>query len=214
MTHSLHRRGSIEDLHEDYVVLTVPNRDSGRVSEESQEKLRQIWEIVSRHAKDLVNFGNGISKKPMEELTKNKSRTAAMLVFKDRESLKSCLQEIKDREFGISIVISGLYDHTEALCSDLGTSPHTVEHSLGIHGNTERLPDEDVLEITTMCGHAVVSPHLVTHLVERINNGKTTHEKAAEELSRMCTCGIFNPYRAEKILRKLTATATLCGVLE
>jgi len=95
----------------------------------------------------------------------------------------------------------------ERLCAEVGLSPHTVEHSLGIHGNTERLPDENVLEITTMCGHAMVSANLVTHLVAEIDEGKTTHEEAANELSRMCDCGIFNPYRAEKLLRKMTSEA-------
>jgi hypothetical protein len=90
------------------------------------------------------------------------------------------------------------------ICSEIGLAPHTVEHSLGVHGKTEKLPDENALEITTMCGHAMVSPNLVLDLVKQIDEGKVTHEKAAIELSRMCDCGIFNPYRAEKLLRKMT----------
>jgi len=208
MTHSLHRRGNVADLHEDYVVLGIPNRGKDHsLSEESQENLRQIWEILSRYEQDLANFGTGVGRYPMEVLKKNKSKKAVMVAFKDRETLKSCLREIKDRNLGISIVLSGIYEHTEELCKELGLSPHTVEHSLDIHGKTERLPEESVLEITTLCGHAMASPNLVKHLVERINEGKITHAEAAEELSRMCDCGIFNPHRAEKILRKLTSTA-------
>ncbi len=95
----------------------------------------------------------------------------------------------------------------EKLCSEIGLSPHTVEYSLGIHGNTKKLPDENLLEITTMCGHAMVSPNLVIDLVKQIDTGETTHEEASKELSRMCDCGIFNPFRAEKLLRKLTRAA-------
>ena len=82
---------------------------------------------------------------------------------------------------------------------------HTVEHSLGIHGNTEKLPDEGILEITTMCGHALVSASLVTHLADQIKSGDMDYKAASTELSRGCACGIFNPYRAEKLLEKVVA---------
>jgi hypothetical protein len=35
----------------------------------------------------------------------------------------------------------------------IALSPHTVEHSLSVHGKTERLPDENILEINMMCGY-------------------------------------------------------------
>lgn len=208
MTHSLHRRGSLEDLREDFVLLVIPPRDeNSQESEETQEKMRQVWEVFSHYEKDLAGFGNGLSLVPMEVLKINKAKTIAHAVFKDRETLKSCIRELRDRQFGMSVVVSGVYEEVNNICSELGFSPHTVEHSLNVHGKTERLPDKHVLEITTMCGHHTVSPYLAMHLVEWINRGKITYEKAAKELSRMCTCGIFNPHRAEKILRKLASKA-------
>ena len=105
------------------------------------------------------------------------------------------------------MVISGLYDEAESICSELGIAPpHTVEHSLGTHGRTDKLPDENTLEIVTMCGHAMVSPNLVPHLLGEIEAGKKTFEEAADILSERCDCGIFNPYRAVKILRKMAST--------
>jgi len=208
MTHTLHRRGDNESLSEDYVMLIMPAR--GVNFDGSEEKMRQIWEVISRYEGKLPNFGNasnGNSHRTSMEVLKKATSWIAHVVFKDRETLKACLKELKERDFGISVVISGLYEDVERLCAEVGLSPHTVEHSLGIHGNTERLPDENVLEITTMCGHAMVSANLVTHLVAEIDEGKTTHEEAAKELSRMCDCGIFNPYRAEKLLRKMTSEA-------
>jgi hypothetical protein len=208
MTHSLHRRGSIEDLREDFVLLVIPPRDeNSQESEETQEKMRQVWEVISHYEKHLTSYGNGIRLVPMDVLKSNKAKTIAHAVFKDRETLKTCIRELRDRQFGISVVISGLYEEVNKICSELGFSPHTVEHSLGVHGKTERLPGKDVLEITTMCGHHTVSPYLAMHLAERITKGKMTYEKAAKELSKMCTCGIFNPHRAENILRKLTSKA-------
>jgi len=115
------------------------------------------------------------------------------------------LRELKDRDIGVSIVVSGVHEDVEKLSLEVGLSPHTVEHSLGTHGKTERLPGENILEITTMCGHALVSPNLVVEMAEQIQRGKLTYHEAAVELSRICDCGIFNPGRAEKILRKMTS---------
>ena len=171
--------------------------------------MRKIWEVISHYEKDLVNFGNHNPQRgnrelySMEYLKETKSRIAHV-VFKDQETLKACLKELKNRDFGISVVISGLYDDVEKICSEVGLLPHTVNCSLGIHGRTERLPAENVLEITTMCGHAMVSPNLVIDMVDRINRRKITHKNAVKELSRMCDCGVFNSYRAEKLLRRMT----------
>ena len=208
MTHTLHRRGDNESLSEDYVMLIMPAR--GVNFDGSEEKMKQIWEIISHYEGELSNFGNasnGNSHRTTMEVLKKATSMIAHAVFKDRETLKSCLRELKERDFGISVVISGLYEDVEKLCAEVGLSPHTVEHSLGIHGNIERLPDENVLEITTMCGHAMVSPNLITHLLTEIDEGKIAYEEAAKELSRMCDCGIFNPYRAEKLLREMSSEA-------
>ena len=94
-------------------------------------------------------------------------------------------------------------EQREQLCGEIGLKPHTVEHSLGIHGNTDRLPEENVLEISTMCGHSLVSPYLIHHMVEQIKGGSLTYEDAANELSRGCACGIFNSYRAGKLMKKI-----------
>ena len=211
MTHTLHRRGSVEELREDYVMLLFPSRGINR--EGSEEKMKQIWEVFSHYEKNIINFGNHNpywGKTPPYSLEDLKKSTSwiAHVVFKDREILKACLREMKEKEFGISVVISGLYEEVEKICAEVGLSPHTVNQSLGIHGKTERLPEEKVLEIITMCGHAMVSPNLVLHMVKDIKEGKITCEKAAKELSRLCDCGIFNTYRAQKLLEKMTSAYT------
>jgi len=208
MTHTLHRRGNEQDLHEDYILLIFTAKGINR--EGSEEKMRRIWEVISRYETDLVNFGNHNPDRDadalydMAALKKAKSRIAHA-VFKDRDKVRACLQELKEGDFGISVVLSGLYEDARSICSEIGISPHTVNQSLGIHGNTAKLPEETILEIHTMCGHALVSPHLIAHLIGEIRRGATTCEAAAKELSRMCDCGIFNTYRAEKLLRKLAA---------
>ena len=174
------------------------------------ETIRQIWEVLSRYEHHLVNFGtpnpnrDGGELHNLEQLKTSADSRMIMAVFKDRETLTNCLKEIKERNFGISLVISGLYKETGKTCAETGLSPHTVNLSLGIHGNIRRLPEKNVLEIHTMCGHAMVSSRLILHMVEQIKEGRTTCKNAAKELSRMCDCGIFNTYRAEKILRRMT----------
>ena len=208
MTHTLHRRGKNEDLCEDFVMLIRISR--GINQEGSEEKMRRIWEILSRYEADLVNFGNHNPNwgegelYDMEALKKADSRIIHA-VFKDRDKLKACLNEIKDGDFGISVVISGLYEETKKICSEIGLKPHTVNHSLGSHGKTELLPEADVMEIHTMCGHAMVSANLISHMAKDIDTGKTTCKDAAKKLCRMCDCGIFNTYRAEEILKRMTA---------
>ena len=208
MTHSLHRRGSVKDLHEDFIMLFLLSRIK---PQGTYDTMRQIWEVLSRYEHKLVNYGtpdpnrDGGELHNLEDLKKTKNSRMIMAVFKDRETLTNCLKEIKERNFGISLVISGLYEETGKACAQTGLSPHTVNLSLGIHGKTERLPEENVLEIHTLCGHAMVSSNLILHMIEEIRKGRTTCQEAAKELSRMCDCGIFNTYRAEKILERMTA---------
>jgi hypothetical protein len=206
MTHTLHRRGDLESLSEDYVMLIMASRDVNM--EGSQEKMKQIWDLLSKYEADLVNYGNitaGNSQQvEIRELRDLPSRLMHA-VFKDRERLKSCLKEIKERDFGLSVVLSGIYEEVEKICAEIGLKPHTIEYSLGIHGKTDKLPGEETLDITTMCGHAMVSPNLVLHMANEIKAGRINAKDAAKELSKGCACGIFNPYRAAKLLRKIAA---------
>ena len=207
MTHSLHRSGNIEGLKEDYVLMFLLSKIK---PQGSYDTMKQIWEVLAGYEHDLVNYGNhhpnwdGGDLYNMEDLKKADDSRMIMAVFKDRTALSTCLNEIKERNFGISVLVSGLYSETGKTCAELGLTPHTVNLSLGVHGKTELLPEDNVLDIQTMCGHAMVSSNLIMHLIKEIEAGNTTCKEAAKELSRMCDCGIFNTYRAEIILNKIT----------
>jgi hypothetical protein len=202
MTHTLHRRGDRESLREDFVVLVMPAQ--GINVEGSAEKLKKLWDIFSRY--EVVNWGDATNGNKynfsLEELKKKKSMIGHA-VFKDKESLKNFLKELKEADLGLSTVVSGLYEEVSNCCASWGIKLHTVEHSLGVHGNTSKLPPENILEIHTMCGHAMVSPNLIRSMVEEVKSGKRTAESAADELARHCACGIFNPYRAKKLIAKM-----------
>jgi hypothetical protein len=208
MTHTLHRHGNPEDLQEDYVLLLRTSRFVNH--EGSEETMRRVWQVISRHEKDLVNFGNhnptwgGDEIYDMEFLKTEAKSRIIHAVFKDRETIKACLKELKEADLGISTVVSGLCGETERICSEIGIAPHTVNYSLGIHGDTRNVPQGEVLEIHTLCGHAMVSANLIRDMVKKIDQGKITCKAAAKKLSLMCDCGIFNTYRAEKLLDRMT----------
>ena len=197
MTHTLHRTGNIEDLCEDYVVLLLQARGFNR--EGNEHKMGQVWEIFSRHEADIVNFGTPVegnsSTNSMNDLKKT-TTAMAHAVFIDREKLKDCLRELKEKDLGVSVVVSGIFGDTAKVCSELGLSPHTVHHSLGIHGRVDKLPEDNILEITTMCGHALVSPNLINHLIKKIGEGKLSHKEAAKrhwpDQAKLSICNYYH----------------------
>jgi hypothetical protein len=98
------------------------------------------------------------------------------------------------------VVVSGIFEIVDKCLEEAGLKHHTANFSLGIWGKTEKLPGNDILEVTTMCGHGLISPNLVTAMVKEIKAGTKTTEEAAKTLTPNCTCGIFNPVRAAELL--------------
>jgi hypothetical protein len=205
MTHSLHRDGDSQGLRDDYVMLVLTGFDRAG-DPEVKRQMREVWDILASRTGDLSNFGiirgGGRHTKSIEDF-KEQGSFMIHAVFKDREGMEACLREIKERGFGLSVTVSGLHKEVGKTCRNIGLAPHTVQYSLGIHGRTGLLPDEKILEVTTMCGHAMVSPHLLSHLLKKIRLKKLSYREASLELSRQCECGIFNPDRAERLLREM-----------
>ncbi len=205
MSHSLHRRGGAESLHDDYVMLIMTRADLMN-EPDIQSRMREAWDLLSSFEADLANFGSvrggGRHRKSIREF-KEENKFLIHAVFKDRNVMKACLNELKKRDLGLSVTVSGNFDEVKGACREIGLVPHTVQYSLGAMGKTELLPDEKALEIITMCGHAMVSPNLLADLIKKVKAGTLTHGEAALELSRQCECGIFNPVRAERLLRQM-----------
>jgi hypothetical protein len=80
-----------------------------------------------------------------------------------------------------------------------------VDYSGDIWGKRDQLPPDEILEVTTMCGHAMVATNLVQSLIDEIKAGERSAEDAGKELARVCECGIFNPVRAAELLRELAS---------
>jgi len=126
-------------------------------------------------------------------------------VLNNKEELTSYLKKLKERKkkTGVSIVVSGLFDEVNDCLEKLGLPPHTVLFSLGYFGKTELLPKEEVLEITTMCGHHMISSNLVEKFARDIKDGKITTEEAVRVMAKQCVCGAFNKARACKLIEAL-----------
>ena len=113
------------------------------------------------------------------------------------------LAELKERDYGISIVVSGLIEKVFGICDEVGLQPHTIDLALGVWGNKKLLPKAELMNITTMCGHALVAPSLIDDLVSQVKTGRLTAEQAAIELAKPCVCGIFNQKRAADLITEL-----------
>lgn len=198
MTHTLHRKGTAADLSRDYVILSI--RAAGINDNGSDAKLQEFLRIAMHH--DPKNIGsvrmNMYSHKPAEVIAN--AHAVAHAVFDNQQAVTQVLRELKQADLGLSVVVSGVLDSVNECCQQAGLKRHTVEFSLGIWGKTEKLPSNDVLEVTTMCGHAMVSANLVESMVADISKGIKTPDDAARELAPHCCCGVFNPARATRLL--------------
>ncbi len=202
MTHSLHRQGSEESLKRDYVVLAMGTGAGAMAAQKAQLSRRfpGLYKAGKAVYKILRGLRPGRSKKPAKKAAKKGSDIPGSVVFDSREDLCDHLKKLKDADTGRSVVVSGLIDEVNACLREIGLRPHTVQFSLGLFGRTERLPEKDVLEMTTMCGHDMIAPKLAAKWADDVRKGKIPKEKAADNMARLCQCGIFNKTRALEIL--------------
>lgn len=203
MTHSLHRQGSKESLKRDYVVLALGSGAGALASQKAQlsRKLPGLYAMGRAVYRKLMSLG---APKQKKKSAKKGPDFKGAVVFDSRQDLCDYLKRLKDADTGRPVVVSGVIDEVDGCLREIGLRPHTVQFSLGTFGRTERLPSNDILEVTTLCGHDRVAPKLVQKLAEEVGRGKIDKEKAAETMSRLCKCGIFNKTLAKEILDKMT----------
>lgn len=212
MTHSLHREGTLDSLKKDFPMLAMVARQFDIVDTDAKkrtlEKLQAIFDVFERH--NPTNYGtlyvpgtkaHGMTAQEIRAGLKPNGFVGC--VHSDRAALRETLRELKERDFGISIIVSGVIDEVFGVCDEIGLQPHTIDLSLGIWGNRKLLPKAELLEITTMCGHAMIPSSLVDDLIAKVRAKTLTAEKAALELAKPCVCGIFNQKRAAELIAEL-----------
>lgn len=206
MTHTLHRIGDESTLKEDFVVLVMPSKDINHQG--SGPKLRRFLEMALAAGAIKIGdarLGNEYHQGGIDRLLDNvEDRAVVHAVFNDYDKLIKLLKSLKEEDLGMSVVVSGLFKMTEQGIKEVGLEKHTINQSLGRWGRTDKLPDPQVLQFNTMCGHGMVTLNLIKEVIADVKQGECTPEEGAERLFKPCMCGIFNPYRAANLLRALT----------
>jgi len=206
VTHTNHRQGTIESLRKDFVVFIYPAKDIN--DEGAGPRVEQFLRMAHEHG--MVNAGPARTGDRFlvapDRVVNRPGRTgSAYAVFDDKEKVTALVKDLIRADWGLSIVVSGLFDDVDDICAEAGIKRHTVQCSLGIWGQVDRLPPEAILDIATMCGHGMVSFDLVRRMAREISQGRVSLEEAARTLARPCSCGIFNPKRAQELLSEMVA---------
>ncbi|MHB0869601.1 MAG: hypothetical protein ACYC66_07785 [Chloroflexota bacterium] len=204
MTHSLHRRGDVESLKKDFLVLacTAKGHNDNVFAPLGSEFVR----ICARHKPvngGDMKTGNLLYVDPETIAQKVSSSTIIEFTFDSKQNVIDCITELKERDLGISVVISGMIDEVNDIVEKAGLPKvHTREFSLGTHGKTKLLPEWEVLEFTTMCGHAMVASELVKKSIVDARKGRASVREAAVTMGKCCSCGNFNVNRAADLIEK------------
>jgi hypothetical protein len=205
MTHTLHRRGDRESLKDDFVVIGCPA--TGFNKKGSAPKTREFLRICYKHGpinEGDMKTGNIYNTTIEDILDRVTDGTIVQVTYDNREKVVATLKELKEKKPGISVTVSGITDIVQGIMDEVGLGRiHTVEYSLGTWGKTERMPEFEVLKLTTMCGHAMIANDFVGKMLCDIKRGRRTVEEACLEMAKCCTCGNFNLTRGAKLLREM-----------
>ena len=209
MTHSLHRSGDIESQKKDFVWFMYQTKGVNDVN----IKPKALEFIAVAEAVGSENWGDVKTgpklRYPIEEIKNNLSDKSRIRgIFTRREQVVEFLKQIKEKDLGMSVIISGVLSEVIPACKEAGVTPHSINYSLGVWGKKDNLPNDTTLSITTMCGHHMIPPKFVDHVMKRVKKGKLTPEEGAKKLAEFCYCGIFNHVRCADIIQKNTADAS------
>ncbi|MCP4749966.1 MAG: hypothetical protein GY866_03675 [Proteobacteria bacterium] len=206
MTNTLHRKGTPEELRQDFVVFAMPRRGVDNLI----QKLIRFTNICLKHKPVNMNKIEDMAARRIdplrmeEEMEKKIGLTAT---FDDIEKMAAVVSDLKEADLGISINISGLLQEVDECCRKTGMKRHSTEQSLGIFGKTEKLPPPRIVEMGTLCGHGLVSFNLIKKIIDEVKLERMTPEEGAYHLAKPCECGAFNPTRAKQLLEEIR----LCG---
>ena len=206
MTHTNHRKSEIPVEAEDFVILCMATQ--GFNDKGAGEKLKKIYRLVAQTNPDNLaddNLGGRYTGHTDQEILDHMGDKAYIgAAFSDRKRLAEALSKIKEADLGMSVVVTGNYETVFSVLKEIGLAPHTVNMSLGVFGNKERLPSKETLAFSTMCGHGMVTCRRIEEAIEKVGTKELEPIDAGKALASTCTCGIFNPVLAAKRLTKIS----------
>jgi hypothetical protein len=230
MTNTLHRFGPAESFKDDYVVFAIASK--GRNDSGALEKLRTFLRMaVPFRPVNLGDARNGGSLRPSRSMTPAShwkrdttpdfeavitglnAVTTVAAVFDNQTAAEDFVKAVKKADLGLSVNVSTSIEGAEACCNKASIPRHSVGYSLGFEGKTEKLPNSDVLMLSTMCGHGMIAPSMAKKMIDWVKEGRRTPDEAVTYMQRFCSCGVFNPARAKRILEnaKMGRNAAAAG---
>lgn len=217
MTHTLHRRGKKKDFRKDIVMLIMSSK--GINTEGSAKWKKEFFDVVMENG--AINIGEGVKLfLPSDNLEKDKKfyiylrdqitdRSNPMAVFDDPEKAANSLKKLRESGNPLSFVLSGDTEISRGILRRYSVNPSATELRVikehdhdGIYGKTSLLPEEDVLEIHSLCGHGMVPFSLIRRVMTDVKLGRISPEEGSKILTRPCSCGVFNKVRAEEVLAR------------
>lgn len=217
MTNTLHRFGDAESFRDDFVVFAIASK--GKNDQDALPKLRRFLELaIPFKPVNLGDARHGGALRPCKDMNPTQhwkrdmkpdfdavlkgldTPTTCAAVFDNKVAAEDFVKRVKEEDLGLSINISTSIDGAEECCHYAGIPRHSVGYSLGFEGKTEKLPNSQVLLLSTMCGHGMVSSSLAKKMIDWVKEGRRSPEEAVTYMARFCSCGVFNPARAKRIL--------------
>lgn len=219
MTNTLHRYGDTESFRDDYIVFATPSSDKNDIG--CVPNLKRFLELALPFKP--VSIGDPIhggTLRPARGLhtTSNWRRdmkpdfraviegidapASVVAIFDNAEAAQQFLKVAAKADLGLSINMSASIEGARECCKFAGIIRHSIGYSLGFEGATDKLPNSQVLKLTTMCGHGMVSASLAKKMVDWVKEGRRTPPQAVTYMARFCSCGVFNPARAQRILEE------------
>ncbi|MEM3787045.1 MAG: hypothetical protein QXZ59_06645 [Nitrososphaeria archaeon] len=222
MTHSLHRVLELteNDFKNDIVVMMMAAKNLNK-NNSSQKKVEFLKSAMKFNP---VNYGEGVKlhlpptlngkdeKFFTELLASINDDSTPVAVYDDPSKVAHLLKELKEKDLGLSVIVSGNVSLIEKLLKtpDISIKSYAIEHrvfkkgdQVGIYGNYYLLPSLEEVEIASMCGHGMIPYSLIQRVLFDLKLGRINVDEASRILERPCSCGIFNREKAKEILRKM-----------
>ena len=217
MTNTLHRYGTAESFADDYIVFATPSNGKNEIG--SLPKLKKFLELaLPFHPVNIGDPVHGGSLRPEKDLhtTANWKRditpnfqavidgldepASVVAIFDNQSAAEQFLKVAGEADLGLSVNMSASVEGAMECCKFAGITRHSVGYSLGFEGATGKLPNSQVLALSTMCGHGMISSSLAKKMIDWVKEGRRTPQEAVSYMTRFCSCGVFNPARAQRIL--------------
>jgi hypothetical protein len=218
VTNTLHRYGNSESFNDDIIIFAKPCK--GKNDQGAVEKLKTFLRICAKYKPANMGNANAGSYIPSNHLNPTahwkrdmtpdyekvidgiEKVTTTAAVFDSKERAMAAFKEIVDADLGLSINISTAVEGAKEVGESCGVHRHSVEYSLGFNDPHDHLPNSQVLELATMCGHGMVSFNMARKMIDMVREGRRDPEAAATTLARFCPCGVYNPARARRLLEE------------